>query len=169
MKTIPLTKGYFTKVDDDDYEKFSAYRWYAAPDSRNNKDVRALRAMRISKNKRRTVALSRFILNAPDGMCVDHINHDTLDNRKSNLRLCLPSENSRNRKKAKNNTTGFKGLVWDNQRKKWKAVVYITIKGKEKHFTAGRFNTKEEAAKAYDKKAKELYGDFAIFNFPIKK
>lgn len=84
MKTIPLTKGLFTKVDDDDYEKFAIYRWYAALDS-GTKTHRAARRLFYGPKQSKIVYLARMILDAPQGIYVDHINGDTLDNRRKNL------------------------------------------------------------------------------------
>lgn len=164
MKTIPLTNGYFTKVDNDDYEKFAIYRWYAALDSRS-KTHRAARRMKIEGYKRgKIVFLSRLIVNAPDGICVDHINHDTLDNRKINLRFCDKSTNGMNRGANKNNKSGYKGVSWSKEDNRWTAHINKTIDGKYKQFFIGNFQTKELAAEAYNKKAKELFGEFACLN-----
>ena len=96
-------------------------------------------------------------MNAPKGMSVDHINGNKLDNRKSNLRICTHAENLRNLKKAKNNTSGFKGVSWYSKSKKWRAV--ITFGGKYHHL--GLFVKKQDAIDAYNQKAKEYFGQFA--------
>ena len=95
-------------------------------------------------------------------MHVDHINGNPLDNRKSNLRICTNAENQRNRGVNKNNTSGYKGVCWAKQNKKWKA----RIKHNGKLIHLGYYKDKEEAARAYDKKAKELHGEYAYLNFP---
>lgn len=96
-----------------------------------------------------------------DGFWVDHINGDTLDNRRSNLRLCTVSGNNHNRMKSKNNTSGYKGVSWLKQNQKWRA--YIKVNSKDKHL--GCYLDKEDAARAYDKAAKEYFGEFARLNF----
>ena len=154
MKTIPLTQGYFTKVDDDDYEKFAIYRWYA--DSSRKSEIRAVRSIN-NKGKIIRVTLSRVIMNVSKEMKVDHINHDTLDNRKSNLRICTQAQNTRNRKKPNTNRSGYKGVCWVKNDRKWKSSVGS--------YYLGLFENKIDAAKAYDKKAKELFGEFAVLNF----
>lgn len=99
-------------------------------------------------------------MNAAPNEQVDHINGDGLDNRKSNLRICNGSQNRCNKGKPKNNTSGYKGVTWHTPNKKW--VAQIAVNGK--HSYIGSFKTKEEAAKAYNKKAKELHGEFARLN-----
>ena len=91
---------------------------------------------------------------------VDHKNHDTLDNRKSNLRVCSATENRRNRKKAKSNTTGYKGVVLASSKRYTAKLGYL---GKKLHL--GTYDTAIDAAKAYDRKAKQLHGEFALLNF----
>lgn len=89
---------------------------------------------------------------------VDHINGQTLDNRKQNLRICSQAENCRNRSKDRRNTTGYKGPVWN--RGAWAVRITFNYKG----IYVGRYDTLEEAARAYNLKAKELFGEFAKLN-----
>jgi len=103
--------------------------------------------------------LHRMIMNAPDGMDVDHINGDKLDNRKSNLRICTRQENLMNVAKKKNNTSGFKGVCFDKQSQKFKAQ--IRIDGKQKFL--GLFEKAEDAHEAYKKAAVKLHGEFHHF------
>lgn len=91
---------------------------------------------------------------------IDHINGDKRDNRIENLRLCTRSENVMNRKKSKSNTSGYKGVRQVGE--KWEARIGY----KYKLICIGTYETAEEAASAYDKKAFELFGDFAKLNFP---
>ena len=160
MRTISLTKGYFTKVDDEDYEKFSIYKWQASVQVKNGvKKVRAMRSKTIEK-KKRGIILSREIMFAPDNKVVDHINEDTLDNRKINLRVCTHSENMMNRGKQNNNTSGYKGVIWAKRHKKWAVDIWINHKNKR----IGYFDSKINAAKAYDIMAIKHYGEFANLN-----
>ena len=106
--------------------------------------------------------MHRFIMKPKSNEYVDHINGDKLDNRKENLRICTKKENQRNQKVRKDNTSGYKGVAL-MAGKYWRA--YITSGGsRQKHL--GNFKTKEEAARAYDEKAKEYFGEFARLNFP---
>jgi len=95
-------------------------------------------------------------------MHVDHINGNPLDNRKSNLRICTHAENSNNTGPRKNNTSGYKGVYWAKRNKRW--LAQITHNGKQVYI--GHYKDKEEAARAYDAKAKEFQGEFAYLNFP---
>lgn len=88
---------------------------------------------------------------------LDHVNGDRSDNRLGNLRECTSSQNSQNRARASNNTTGFKGVYFDKATQKFRARIYIN--GQRKGL--GYFLTGEEAAQAYAAAAKEVYGEFA--------
>jgi hypothetical protein len=90
----------------------------------------------------KSVYLHRVIMNAPDGLDVDHINHNKLDNRKENLRVVSRSQNCMNRKGPdRDNTSGYRGVTWSKKAKKWQAQLAIT------HFI-GYFENREEAAAA---------------------
>lgn len=142
-----LTGGKFTKIDDDDLSKLSGNRWYC-----NNHGY----AMRCSRKR---VSLHRLVMGAPDGFDVDHINGDTLDNRKSNLRICSRSQNMANRKTNKNNKTGYKGVCLDNGRIR----AFIKKGGRKMHL--GMFGSLESAARAYDAAAMLYFGEYAKTNF----
>lgn len=156
MKLIPLTRGKFAKVDDDDFEYLNQWKWYC------DRKGYACRAGGI-EIKRNTIRMHREIIKTPKGMLTDHIDRDRLNNCKSNLRICLFSGNSANTGLTKNNTTGYKGIAFMGGKvNKWKARIKFNCK----LYHIGCFKTKEEAAMAYDKKAKELFGEFACLNFP---
>jgi hypothetical protein len=104
--------------------------------------------------------MSRFILSAPDGKLVDHIDGNPLNNQNENLRLCTNAENCRNTKIYKNNTSGYKGVQSIGKQGKWFAI--INCNRKQKYI--GTFETKEEAAMAYNEYAKKLHGEFARLN-----
>ena len=119
---------------------------------------------KVDRRRRKTkLRLHRAILNPPKKMVVDHINGNGLDNRRENLRVCTVAENTKNQRLPANNKSGYKG-VHKNYKgdKRWS--VNIMYKGKTRY--VGRFDTPEEGARAYDAKAKELYGKFARLNFP---
>lgn len=86
----------------------------------------------------------------------DHVNYNTLDNRRENLRLATRSQNRANTQKQRNNKSGYKGVSWSKKARKWVAQIDSV------HI--GYFNTPEEAHVAYCEKAKELFGEFARFN-----
>jgi hypothetical protein len=105
--------------------------------------------------------LSRFIMDAVDPQIkVDHINHDILDNRRSNLRLCTHAENCRNRRTPINNTSGYTGVYWAEDRNCWRAQITYN----KRTMYLGSFSSKTKAAKAYNRAAKELFGKFACLN-----
>ena len=101
--------------------------------------------------------LHQLILGEKKWFIIDHINMDKLDNRKNNLRFCTVSQNGMNRDKDKNNTSGFKGVSWSKNDRKWRAR--INLKGKEIHL--GNFDDKKEAARVYNEAAKKYHGEFA--------
>ena len=111
--------------------------------------------------------MHQFIMNSPKGMHIDHINHDGLDNRRENIRICTPSENAQNRRLRVDSRSGYKGVYQMPEKYKLnkRFQAHIQPKG-QKRLRLGYYLTAEEAAKAYDKKAKELFGEFAELNFP---
>jgi len=118
-----------------------------------------------------TLALHRFIMNTQKGTMIDHINRNCQDNRKSNLRMCSNSQNQQNKRKGKNNTSGYKGVTLQNNNlpRPWMAQIEQKTSEGRKHIYLGHHATPEEAAKAYDKGAKELHGEFAYLNFSEEK
>jgi hypothetical protein len=152
VRTIKLNTGNELLVDDEDFEWVSKYRWF----EHRNGYVR--RNHTFTDGVRRSWMIHRAILNAPKGTQVDHINGNKLDNRRENLRLATPAENTRNRKPPKYNTTGYKGVCPGEGRFK----SYIQVSGKQAHL--GYFDTAEDAARMYNFWAKDIYGEFAWLN-----
>lgn len=112
MKRIQLTKNKFAVVDDFDFEELSKYSWCAS-DSGNNKFYAH------KKSNSKTVLMHRLILNINDkNVEVDHINHNTLDNRRCNLRVCSRTQNNRNKSSHKNSTSKYLGVSLDKARNK---------------------------------------------------
>jgi hypothetical protein len=158
MKQIPLTQGKVALVDDEDFEELNQFKWCA---NKMGKTFYAERGYRCS-GKSKTELMHRQILNAPSGMEVDHINHNTLDNRRENIRICTLMQNRRNRKRTIGGSSRFKGVSWNKEIKKWTAQIGMN----EKIVYLGAFTNEEDAAHARDKKEKELFGEFACLNFP---
>lgn len=109
--------------------------------------------------------MHRVIMNAPPHLQVDHINHDTLDNRKHNLRLVTPPQNRLNSCKQERSLSQFKGVTWNKRKKKW--VTQISFNRKRRF--AGYFDNEIDAALAYNQKAQELFGEYALLNQILKK
>lgn len=161
MKKIKLTQNKYALVDNEDYEPLSKYSWYIVKSFNNIYACRHTIKSDIVV-KRCHVLMHRQILKVTGKYNVDHINHNSLDNRKSNLRVCTHAQNSRNSRKNINNTSGYKGVYWSTVGNSWMAY----IKYNYKLFNLGYFKDKKEAARSYDKKAKELFGEYAYLNFP---
>jgi hypothetical protein len=147
-------------VDDDINPEILKYSWNASLASGGVHYAKA--RIRISKGKYKTETLHRVIMNAKKGECVDHINSNTLDNRKCNLRLCVHVDNLKNQKKPKNNTSGYKGVTFYKNLKKKPYRAYININYKQVYL--GYYETAEEAGLAYNKAAIKYFNEFAKLN-----
>lgn len=132
-----------TKIDIDDIDKVKDYKW-----GLNNNGY-------IRNNKTR-MYLHRFITNAPKGKVVDHINHDRLDNRKCNLRICTYQQNNMNLSLRNDNSSGYAGICWYKSRNKW--VTKIIVNGKSIHL--GYFENKEDAIKARKEAEEKYFGKY---------
>jgi len=155
IRLIPLTQGKFAIVGAEDYEWLSQYKWCALK-THNNKFY----AVRRKNNK--TIIMHRQIMNAPAGLVVDHIDGNSLNNRKTNLRICTQAQNIHNSQPRRNRSSKYKGVFWDKVNKKWST----NIRKGDKRIYLGGFDDEIEAALAYDRKAAELFGEFAYLNFP---
>lgn len=166
MKEIRLSCGKVCLVDDENYEELSKLKWSS---SGYGYARTALYTPGIFNKsgwlKQRVVKMHRMIMNAKEKEHVDHINGNPLDNRKENLRVCTACQNLANQKLRKDSTTGYKGVCASKVKiNPWRAYVNKKIDGKSKQHHLGFFKTKEEAALAYNEKAKELFGEFARLN-----
>lgn len=106
--------------------------------------------------ERKKVSLHRFIMNEPVGMDVDHINGNSLDNRRSNLRACTHAQNMQNMKLSKSNKSGYRGVYWDKQCGKWRS----RFSANGKMVEVGTFHDKYEAVLAYERASTDHYGEF---------
>ncbi|MDM8534724.1 HNH endonuclease [Clostridiaceae bacterium HSG29] len=148
--------GYATNTQDvfyfdlEDYGKIKDFAWYYNKKTGNGFYME-------NKYKCNSISLHRLIINAKKGEYVDHINRNTLDNRKENLRVCTNQQNGFNCTLKKNNTSGVSGVSWDKSRNKWSA----SIKYNYKNIYLGRFDNKRDAIIARLKKEKELFKEFS--------
>lgn len=160
MAMIVLSRGKTAIVDDTDYDWLIAGpKWTC--------DSKDYAVRHVYENGRRVMEkMHRVILSAPPNQNVDHRNTDTLDNRRSNLRLATMQLNGANRKKqrlhaGKPTKSAFKGVWFDPKRSKW--IASITVNGHRRQI--GRFLSETEAAKAYDQAAVGAWGSYARPNF----
>jgi len=164
MKYVKLTRGKKAIVDDADYEHLSKISWHAEKASSGAFYAKAAFPCKKARKGQKWLRMHRFIMGEPSGKEVDHINMDTLDNRRRNLRVVTPAQNRMNRKKYSNNTSGntsgYKGVSFNIATKKWCSIIQKS--GVQKHL--GYFPAKEEAALAYNVAAKNLHKEFANFN-----
>ena len=157
MKEFTVGKEKVTViVDDEDFIRVSKYKWFVC--SKGNYKRIANRQKKCGYNY-----LHQFIMKTTG---IDHINNNPLDNRKINLRKCSCKENCRNKGASKNNTSGYKGVVYANERswpqlkKRWIAQIKVDYK----HKKLGYFSSAKEAAAAYNKAAIQYFGEFAKLN-----
>jgi hypothetical protein len=152
MKGVQLTQGKVALVDDDDYEALALNKWKFS-----NRGY-AARLVRVGTNKQKTVLMHRTILGITDkNIIVDHINGNKLDNRRSNLRECNLSQNSTNRRLKATSRSGFKGVYWAIDSKKWRA----RITSNHVVYHLGLFANPEDAHKAYVEASIRLHKEFA--------
>lgn len=159
MKELILTQKQIALVDDEDYEKVKFFRWYAYFDPAMHGYV-AQRNEDLPSGKRVTIYLHRVVMDAPKGMVVDHINHNLLDNRRINLRVCTHAENMLNRKTYANNKTGYKGVSWHKGKNKFGAG----IRANNKKYFLGYFENAKEAAQAYNEASLKYHKEFGSLN-----
>lgn len=157
FRVIRLTQGMATIVDPEDYDRVAQHKWNARYDPK----TRSFRAVHTyyapGTPGHTTYYLARFILDAPKGMHVDHINHDTLDNRRCNLRICNSAENRRN---ASSHICEHKGVHWHSRDKVWCASIRVD----KKLIHLGSYHDKSLAISAYNNAAIEYFGEFACLN-----
>ena len=151
---IPLTQGLFAIVDPEDFEELNKHKWCIA---RSDGICYAVR----KGPDGRLIMMHREIMKTPEGMVVDHKNLDGLDNRKVNMRNGTKAQNCYNHRPPRGGT-GFKGVKYIAEIGKYKA----TVGHQGKAIVLGLFDDPIEAAKARDRVARELHGEFAYLNFP---
>ena len=167
MKKVKLNStkypNKYALVDDEDFEYLNQFKWRPVKAGNTFYAKRHL----YTNGKRTTITMHREILGTKNKLiCIDHINCNGLNNQRKNLRTCTRQQNQMNRAKAnKNSTSKYKGVCWDKSRTNWMSTIHIN----RIQINLGRFNNEIDAAKAYDKAAKELFGEFANLNFSYGK
>lgn len=156
MREISLTQGQVALVDDEDYAALAQFRWSA---HKRGKSFYAMRAK--PRPEIGSILMHRVITCAGDGLSVDHVDGDGLNNQRHNLRVVSHQQNLCNQRKQNNTSSKFKGVCWRHDTRRWMA--YITVKGK-RHYL-GHFKTEKEAGKTYDAAAQQYHGQFARTNF----
>lgn len=156
MIEIFLTKGRFTLVDDEDFDKVNKLKWLFEPSKGYAIRREYVRGSGRKNQKQKTIFLHRFILDFPQKQ-IDHINGNRLDNRKSNLRLVTAHQQSMNKGLSKNNTSGTKGVMWLESAKKWSAYIFYNYK----KICLGLFKNKNEAIESRKKAEVKYFGEFS--------
>ena len=159
MKTIPLSKGKYAIVDDEDYEELTKHKWCTRKQGRT---FYAVRNIPTGSGKWRVIKMHSTILGTLPGQEVDHVNGEGLDNRKSNLRFCTHAQNCMNQRPPQGCSSVYKGVHWHKSGGKWRAQ--IRLAGRRYHL--GYFTDEIAAARAYDSAAMKYFGEFARLNLP---
>ncbi len=155
MKEIQLSKGYVALVDDEDFERVAQYKWSASLTKTN---VYGIRKIRKEDGNTTSQMLHRFIMGVSDlSKDVDHEDHNGLNCQRYNLRTGSRTQNNGNQLKTRGSSK-YKGVSWDKERKLWRSWLRGCL---------GRFHSEVEAAFAYDRAAREYFGEFALCNFPL--
>lgn len=152
MKTIELCTGRKAKVDDEDYKRLSKHHWHE-----NGSHVYRWLGGRKVFLHREVMGLGRI---SGEGKIVEHKNRNGLDCQKDNLRIATHQQNMQNTGPRRGSTSKYKGVSWYKITKRWRAQ----IKTEKKTLTIGYFLSEVEAAKAYNEKASELFGEYAYLN-----
>jgi hypothetical protein len=160
LRTIPLHgkrgEGLVALVDDEDYELVSQYRWHGHVGISGTYARHTWRREGVWG----FIMMHRLVLGFPER--VDHINHNTLDNRRSNLRDVSRNMNAANQLPQTGRSSRYKGVSWKQENRKWIAGIKVD----QRRIHLGYFLDEEEAARAYDAAALAMFGEYAYLNFP---
>lgn len=157
---LELNRNKKLTIDTEDYDKIKMFHWCACFEPHTNSYYCRSSIKTGEGPKRKTTGVHRIIINPSENKYVDHINHDPLDNRKSNLRVCDNMDNTHNRRAGKNNTTGQKGVDFDKKSGKYRARIRVNYK----RISLGKFEILEDAIFAYNQASVKYYGEFHFGN-----
>ena len=151
---VPLTRGHYATIDAEDAPLVEGSNWCAM--SEKARMHYAVRTRLLSNGEFQTIFMHRLIAQAYSGTIVDHVNHDPIDNRKTNLRLCSYTENGQNSRKKTPGKSNLKGVCWHNQKEKWFARITVN----KKQIYLGLYDTEEEAHKAYCEASEQMHKEY---------
>lgn len=152
---VVLHNGEIALIDAEDWPEVSRHKWHCQI-SKSGAHY-AYANIRVD-GKRKCIGLHQFVMGIVLPLTVDHIDHNTLDCRKANLRIATPTQQNANRRISKNNKSGYKGVFFYGNR--------YRVNVQTRWVRGAAYHTAEEAARAYDRIAKERFGEFAVLNFP---
>lgn len=160
VKQIPLTQNQFALVDAENYDYLMQWKWYANFDP-CTKSFYACRKSTTINGELKTIYMHRVIMNVTDPkIYVDHVNHDRLNDCKSNLRIATHAQNQANTTSRENSSSKYLGVSWLKARNKW----IVQLRKDKKLTYIGLFKNESDAALAYNEKAIEVHGEFANLN-----
>lgn len=166
MKTYYMKNGLSFIYDEQDSVLINSHTWSCLKKNKSGYPEQPATSIKVNDRYIR-VRLTSLLFGIKDGMFIDHIDKDPLNNCRSNLRWCTISENNRNRRrhkrKSEDYTNNYKGVTFLKSKldKPWQSRIGIN----DKRIFLGYFKTEEEAARAYDEAAKKHHGEFASLNF----
>lgn len=153
MKLVPLSQNQFAMVDDADFPRVAVYKWSASKPK--------YRFYAVRRVKSKIIFMHRFLLSAPENLEVDHKDGNGLNNQRYNIRLATKAQNTMGFRRRKGR---YRGVFWQKSARKWRAQICYN----RKRIHLGYYPTEVAAARGYDGRAKELFGEFAQLNFPPK-
>jgi hypothetical protein len=154
MKQIPLTRGKYAIIDDEDFTFLNQWKWYCSSSGYANRSIRL-----GAGGKKKIIHMHRLISNCPSGQQVDHRDLNRLNNQKSNLRICNQSQNEMNKNIRRDNTTGYRGISLNGNKY---IRARINVGGRQIHL--GYFPDLISAAQARDTATKKYFGEFTRVN-----
>jgi hypothetical protein len=160
MRTIQLNKGKVALVSDSDFKALSIHTWRAVLENGTWYAATSLKKANGGDIRKSPIKMHVLLMRERLGPLIDHKDCNGLNNQRSNLRAASKSENAANARAHRDGSSKFKGVTWDKQTSKWRAMIFV----KGKAISIGRFQTEEVAAAAYNRAALDHFGEFARLN-----